>query len=90
MTKITKKENLHTFSIGFEGKYDETHYVDIVKNALGTQHHHAYFTQKEFEERLDDLYTYYDEPFGDYSNFPTSFVSELARQYVTVSLSGDG
>ncbi len=90
MTKTTQKENLHTFSIGFEGKYDETYFVNIVKNALWTNHHHAYFTQKDFEDRLDDLYYYYDEPFGDYSNFPTSFVCELARQHVTVSLSGDG
>ncbi|MBP6085894.1 hypothetical protein KA478_01615 [Patescibacteria group bacterium] len=34
MTKTTQKENLHTFSIGFEGKYDETYFVNIVKNAL--------------------------------------------------------
>lgn len=90
MTTITDKSKLHTFSIWFEGKYDESEYINIVKDAFGTVHHHAYFKQEHFEERLDDLSTYYDEPFADYSNFPTSFVCELARKHVTVSLSGDG
>jgi len=90
MTEMTDKSKLHTFSIGFEGKYDETKYMEIVKNAFGTEHHHQYFTEKEFEALFDIIYHYYDEPFGDFSNFPTFEVSKLARKYVTVSLSGDG
>ncbi|MDD5197547.1 MAG: asparagine synthase (glutamine-hydrolyzing) [Candidatus Gracilibacteria bacterium] len=90
MTKFVKKEHLHTFSIGFEGKYDETPYINIVKDAFGTNHHHAYFKKEHFESMIDEIPQIYDEPFGDYSNFPTTFVSKLARQHVTVSLSGDG
>ncbi len=90
MTKHTDKSKLHTFSVGFEGRYDETPYIDIVKNAFGTNHHHAYFHEADFEKILETISYHYDEPFGDYSNFPTTFVSELARQFVTVSLSGDG
>lgn len=90
MTKFVKKENLHTFSIGFEGKYDETPYIDIVKDAFGTNHHHEYFQKEHFESMLNDIARSYDEPFGDYSNFPTTFVSRLAKQHVTVSLSWDG
>jgi len=90
MTEMTDKSKLHTFSIGFEGKYDETKYMEVVKDAFGTNHHHQYFTEKEFEALFDHIYHFYDEPFGDFSNFPTYEVSKLARKYVTVSLSGDG
>lgn len=90
MTKFTEKQNLHTFSIGFEGKYDETPYINIVKEAFGTNHHHEYFKEEDFRKLLGDIYYYYDEPFADYSNFPTLFVSQLARKYVTVALSWDG
>ena len=86
-----RSKNLHTFSIGFEGKkYDESHYVHIVEKAFGTKHHHEYFREKDFERMIDDISFYYDEPFADYSNFPTRFVCELAKKDVTVSLSGDG
>lgn len=90
MTKLTKREKLHTFSIGFKGKYDETKFVDIVKNAFKTNHHHRYFTKEDFEELIPVYSDIYDEPFADYSGFPTTVVSKLAREYVTVSLSGDG
>lgn len=90
MTKRVPREKLNTFSIWFEGKYDETPYIDIVKKEFGTNHHHAYFEEKNFEALLETISYYYDEPFGDYSNFPTMFVSELAKKDVTVSLSGDG
>ncbi len=90
MTKRVDKDKLNTFSIGFEGKYDESDYVHIVEKAFGTKHHHEYFRQKDFERMIDDISFYYDEPFADYSNFPTRFVCELAKKDVTVSLSGDG
>lgn len=90
MTKYTDKSKLHTFSIGFEWRYDETPYINIVKDAFGTNHHHEYFKEEDFERLLAIIPHHYDEPFGDYSNFPTTFVSELARKYVTVSLSWDG
>lgn len=90
MTKWIDKKKIHTFSIWFEGKYDESKYIHIVEKAFGTNHHHEYFKQDNFEEMIDDIYHYYDEPFADYSNFPTMFVSKLAKKNVSVSLSGDG
>lgn len=95
MSKHTKLQNLHTFSIGFEekydnGKYNETKYVDIVKNHFKTKHHHYFFTEKDFENIVDKYSIMYDEPFADYSGFPTYKVSELAKKNVTVVLSGDG
>lgn len=92
MAEFVELKKLHTFSIGFKekGGYDETKYMEIVRKAFGTKHHHKYFTEEEFEKLLDTIFTYYDEPFGDYSMFPTTTVSALARQHVTVCLSGDG
>jgi asparagine synthase (glutamine-hydrolysing) len=91
MTKWVDKDKLNTFSIGFRGKeYDESTYIHIVEKAFGTNHHHQYFEQTDFESMTNDISFYYDEPFADYSNFPTMAVSKLAKKYVTVSLSGDG
>ncbi|UXM85399.1 asparagine synthase (glutamine-hydrolyzing) [Methanococcus aeolicus] len=90
MKEYTDLKNLHTFSIGFEGKYDETPYINIVKDYFKTNHHHYYFKEGDFEELVDKYSWIYDEPFGDYSGFPTYKVSELAKQFVGVSLSGDG
>ena len=90
MASLVDMKQLHTFSVGFEGKYDETPYIDIVKDAFGTKHHHTYFTRKNFEQLLPAYARMYDEPFGDFSGFPTYVVSALARKHVTVALSGDG
>ncbi|PIN75623.1 asparagine synthase (glutamine-hydrolyzing) [Candidatus Woesearchaeota archaeon CG10_big_fil_rev_8_21_14_0_10_37_12] len=90
MSKFVDLKKLHTFSIGFEGSYDETKYVNIVKKKFKTRHHHKYFTEKDFIKLLNKISYFYDEPFGDFSNFPTYDVSRLAREHVTVVLSGDG
>jgi asparagine synthase (glutamine-hydrolysing) len=86
-----KKGDLHTFSIGFIDKnYDESKYSEIAAKGFKTKHHHYTFKQKDFENLLNRIYYYYDEPFADYSMFPTYMVSKLAKKYVTVCLSGDG
>jgi len=85
------KENLHTFSIGFENKdYDETEYAESVAKYLNTEHHTKDLTESDFFRLLDKIPSVYDEPFADSSQIPTMFVSEFAKRYVTVSLSGDG
>ncbi|OAQ21129.1 asparagine synthase (glutamine-hydrolyzing) [Thermosulfurimonas dismutans] len=90
MRRFTDLSKLHTFSIGFEGKYDETPYIREGVEAFGTRHHHYYFKEPDFEKLLEIYSRVYDEPFGDYSGFPTYKVSEMARRHVTVVLSGDG
>ena len=85
---INNKTN--TFSIGFEGKYDESKYIKIVKDYLKTNHHHKYFREEDFKRILSNIFYYYDEPFSDPSMFPTYFLSKFARNSVTVALSGDG
>ncbi len=90
MSAFVKLKNLHTFSVGFEGKYDETPYIELVKDYYGTIHHHVMFKEKDFEQLIDIYAWIYDEPFGDFSGFPAYDISKIAKQYVTVVLSGDG
>jgi len=90
MRELTNISKLHTFSIGFEGKYDETRYINLVKEYYRTKHHHFYFKRNDFETLIQRYTEVYDEPYGDCSSFPTYKVSEMARKYVTVCLSGDG
>ncbi|MFB6226477.1 MAG: asparagine synthase (glutamine-hydrolyzing) [Candidatus Paceibacteria bacterium] len=81
---------LHTYSIGFEGGFDESEYINIAKDYYKTKHHHNYFREKDFHKILEKIFYYYDEPFADPSMFPTLFLSKFARKGLTVSLSGDG
>jgi asparagine synthase (glutamine-hydrolysing) len=90
MADFVNLKNLHTFSIGFKEGRDETSYSDIMKNLLGTKHHHKYFKKVDFESLLKNIYYYFDEPFFDHSMFPSIPLSEIAKKHITVSLSGDG
>jgi len=84
-------EKLHTYSIGFEGKYDETHYIKIAKERIGVKnHHHTYFHDNDFLAYEQSYFECFDEPFADYSGFSSLLVSELGKKYSTVILSGDG
>ncbi len=79
-----------TFSIGFEeDTYDELRYARVAARAFGTDHHEFVVTP-EVCHVVDELAWHLDEPFADSSAIPTYAVSKLARQHVTVSLSGDG
>ncbi len=81
---------IETFSVGFdEVSYDELHFAETVARQFGTNHHTFRCTPDALEV-LPTLVHHYDEPFADSSAVPTYYVSKMARQCVTVALSGDG
>lgn len=85
-----RDEPVRTFSIGFPVKdFDETHYAQMVADALGTTHQ-RFEVAPSGVDIIDKLVWHYDEPLGDSSAVPTWYLSELTRREVTVALSGDG
>ncbi len=79
-----------TFSIGFhEDSYNELKYARVAANHFGTEHH-EFIVTPDICHVVDELVWHFDEPFADSSAIPTYYVSKLAREHVTVALSGDG
>ncbi len=79
-----------TFSIGFhEDSYNELKYARLTAKKFGTDHH-EFFVTPDIWEIVEELAWHFDEPFADSSAIPTYMVSKLAREHVTVVLSGDG
>ncbi len=82
---------LNTFSIGFkDSKHNEAEYAKKVAEYLNTNHQEYYVTENDAKEIVFDMMDFYDEPFADSSAIPTMMLSKLAKQSVTMTLTGDG
>ncbi|MBT5229657.1 MAG: asparagine synthase (glutamine-hydrolyzing), partial [Methylococcales bacterium] len=80
-----------TFTIGYDNAdYDESAQARAIAKHLGTEHHEWIVTAKDALAVIPNLPNIYSEPFADASQVPTCLVSQLAKQHVTVALSGDG
>ena len=85
-----KTSPLSTFTVGFDGKEDETPFATVMAERYGTDQHSE---RASLDDPIDAARlqgAIFGEPFGDSSSVPTRRVCALARRYVTVALSGDG
>jgi asparagine synthase (glutamine-hydrolysing) len=83
-------EPIKTFSIGFEDEsYNELVFARKVADLFHTDHHEK-VVKPDVVNLVEKILFHLDEPFADTSVFPTFIISELARRYVKVILSGDG
>lgn len=88
---LSANPNVESFSIGFDDKqYDESLYYKEFTKVFGNHSNEQVFDKGIYTILYKELKNWYDEPFADTSAFPTYLVSKLAREKVTVVLTGDG
>ncbi|MBH0230483.1 asparagine synthase (glutamine-hydrolyzing) [Halobacillus yeomjeoni] len=91
ITTLLKPEN--TFSVGFkeyEGIFNETNLAEDLSHQLGIQNHKKLITGDEFFKKIPEIQYHMDEPHANLSSVPLYFLAELAKEHVTVVLSGEG
>jgi asparagine synthase (glutamine-hydrolysing) len=91
LMKARSSGAVQTFSIGFpEAAYDESAHAAAVAAHLGLDHHALQVTPSALLNAIPSMADIFDEPFADPSQVPTTILSQLTRQHLTVALSGDG
>ena len=90
LMQAQSEQPIKTFSIGFhDKKYNEAEHAKLVAEHLKTEHTELYVSPEDALEIVPKLAAIYDEPFADSSGIPTYLVSKMAKEKVTVALSGD-
>jgi asparagine synthase (glutamine-hydrolysing) len=81
---------METFTVGFGNYINESRYARLVADKYQTRHHEIDLGDPPIGELFEHMASIYDEPFADSSNIPTYLISQYARRFVKVVLSGDG
>lgn len=88
---LKKNEALHTFSVGFyEKEFDESYYAKKISEKYQTIHHELRVGGSEFADLLPKMIYYNDEPLNHPNSILIYKISKLAKNYVTVVLTGEG
>jgi asparagine synthase (glutamine-hydrolysing) len=96
MSRITGGSRIKTFSVGYQGSHrreeaaNEFHFARLAAKTFGTEHHEFRLGVTDLRDFLPGLVWHLDEPLADDSCIPLYFLSKLAREYITVILSGEG
>lgn len=91
MAEVREAADFHTFSLAFEDPtFDESSYAALVANKIGTFHHIIPVTPAAVWNAIPHQVAHIDEPYADGSAIPTYLLSQYARDFVTVLLSGEG
>jgi asparagine synthase (glutamine-hydrolysing) len=99
MSKITGGERVKTFSVGYESRgpsdsaieaANEFSYAREAAAQFGADHHEFRMTARDFRDAIPLMISHLDEPMADPTCIPLYFISKLARNYITVVLSGEG
>jgi asparagine synthase (glutamine-hydrolysing) len=92
VTAIAKQYNgsLKTFTVSFEGEYDEAPLAKLVADKYNTHHYEIKISFSNLINDVEKILSNYGEPFMDSSAIPSYYVSQAARKYLTVILNGDG
>jgi len=86
----TYNPRLKTFTVSFDGEYDEAPLAKLVAQRYGTSHHEIKITFDNLINDVEKILSNYGEPFFDSSAIPSYYVSREAKKYLTVILNGDG
>ena len=92
VTSIASKYNnkLKTFTVSFDGEYDEAPLANLVAKKYKTQHSEIKISFSNLKNDLEKILSNYGEPISDGSVIPSYYVSKEAKKHVTVVLNGDG